>query len=192
MNRLPAWANRAAALAVLVLAVMAVVLGVVVPAVESYRGTRAELAQAREMLARYRAVAERGEPVRAAVEDLEAAQRDSDLFVQGDSDSLAAANLQQHLKQMVERAGGSTQSVQSLSPETRDGMTRIGMQLKLNATVRGLADILARVESERPLLFVRKLRVSGSLRRDDDGEPRMQPQLLVALTVTGFRLEAAS
>lgn len=192
MSRLPPWANRAAALAVLVLVLAGVIVGIVMPAVESYRGTRAELAETRELLARYRAVAEQGEPMRTAAEQLAAAQRDSDLFVPGESDSLAAANLQQHLKGMVESAGGTTQSIQSLSPQPRDGMTRIGMRVKLNVTVRGLADILERAETGRPLLFVRKLRVSGSLRQDDAGNPRIRPELLVALTVSGFRLEAAS
>ncbi|SDG51000.1 general secretion pathway protein M [Limimonas halophila] len=192
MNRLPAWANRAAAVAVLVLLVAGLALGAVLPAVNSYQQARAELADAREMLARYRAVAEHGEAMRAAVDRLQKAQADSDLFVRGESDSLAAANLQQHLKSMVNEAGGNTQSVQSLSPQARDGLTRIGMRLKISATVRGLAEILERVETQRPLLFVRNLRVSGSLRQTDEGRPKMQPKLLVALTVAGFRLGGTS
>lgn len=85
--------------------------------------------------------------------------------------TLAVAQLQGQLSQLIAAAPGVVMSSQTL-PETRDGaLTRISVQTMVEADIKALIKILHAIDAARPLLTLDKLVV-----RDPDGEWAVAPQ----------------
>jgi general secretion pathway protein M len=85
--------------------------------------------------------------------------------------TLAVAQLQGQLSQVIAAAPGVVMSSQTL-PETRDGaLTKISVQTMVEADIKALVKILHGIDAARPLLKLDKLVV-----RDPDGEWAVAPQ----------------
>lgn len=85
--------------------------------------------------------------------------------------TLAVAQLQGQLGQLISAAPGTVMSSQPL-PETREGaLTKISVQTMIEADVEGLIKILHGVDAARPLLKIEKF-----VARDPDGEWAVNPQ----------------
>ncbi len=108
----------------------------------------------------------------AALPDLQAAEgRVTDdpaigsFYLSGQTANLAAADLQNRLKQTVEGSGGTLVSAQLLPAQNQEGSQVVSVSLRLNCTTEALFDILYKIESARPLLFVDTLSVREQKRR---------------------------
>lgn len=86
-------------------------------------------------------------------------------YLAGQTANLAAAELQNLLKQMVEGSGGTLVSAQLLPTQNQEGSQVVSVSLRLNCTTEALFDILYKIESARPLLFVDTLSVREQKRR---------------------------
>lgn len=192
MPALPPWAGRVAALTLLIAVLAAVYALTVMPLRSAYSETRAQLAEQHELLARYRAIAERRPEMRDRVRTLRRRQADSGLFLSGETDALAAAALQDRISATAQGAGGDVRSMQGQEPKQEDGLTRVGMNVQVVADIRSLRDLLYQLETGRPLLFVEDLEVRGRLRRTDDDGTEIAPDLLIKLSVIGYRLGEAT
>jgi len=187
---LPARLSRLAALALL----GAVLLGVyglaVYPHIHAYPQARADLAEARERLERFRRVAAAAAAVEQEMAAARSAQRMSGAFLDGSSNALAAAAMQNRLDEAVQAAGGAVRSVRSLPAEGEDGLVRLRLRMQLSTTIHGLKRLLYGVETGRPLLFVDALDLRGRLARTSQDSDRleMSEEMQVDLTVAGYRL----
>jgi general secretion pathway protein M len=86
--------------------------------------------------------------------------------------TLAVAQLQAQLSQIVTSGSGTVTSSQPM-PEAREGaVAKITVQTTLETDIKGLVKILHAIDSARPLLRVEKLSV-----RDPDGDWAVTPQL---------------
>lgn len=90
----------------------------------------------------------------------------SSFYLPGQTANLAAAELQNLLKQMVEGAGGTLVSAQLLPAQNQEGSQVVSVSLRLNSTTEALFDILYKIENARPLLFVDTLSVREQKRRN--------------------------
>ncbi len=189
---LPALLRRVAALSLPFAVVGALYLFAVAPLLQSYERGQEELAHARDMLARTTAIAAQRDAVEAEVAALRRRQSESGLFVRGDSEALATAALQDHVSAAVAESGGSLRSLEGLSSESAQGMTRLSMQARLIGDIREVANLLHLLESRQPLLFVEELSLRGRLTRDRGESVTVTPELLVDILVTGYRLDQPS
>jgi len=192
IRTLPRWMKRVAALALLSILVGLAYAGAVLPLKAAYDETHARLAEQRELLQRYRAVASQRQDLRRQLDRLKRRQADSGLFISGKTDALAAAALQDRISDIAEDSGGDVRSMQSLEPKTENGLTRVGMDVQIVADIRALKDLLYEIETGRPLLFVRQLEIRGRLQRTEDNDTVITPDLLIKLSVAGFRLGGTS
>lgn len=193
MRALPAWASRLAAVTLLLAVAALAYAGVVMPLRAAYQDTRSELAQARELLGRYRAVAEQREALRTSLAELQRTQAESGLFVPGETGALAAAALQDRISVIARRTGGRVRSLQSLPAErSDDGLARVGMEAQIVADIRSLRHLLYELETGRPLLFVNRLETRGRMRQTSEGTTEIDRDLLIRVTVEGYRLGDAS
>lgn len=185
---LPRWVHRVAALGVL-LAVLGLAYAVLVaPVLASYDDTRQRLTEQRELLSRYLAVAGGREALERRVQQLSQRQAGSGAFLSGKTEALAAAALQDRVRSIMQRAGGDVRSIQNLPSESRNGLTRIGLRVQVVATIRDVRNILHELETGRPLLFVEDLNLRGRLTRGEDNMPTVQHNLLVRMSLVGYRL----
>lgn len=192
IRTLPRWMRRVAALALLAILVELVYAGAVLPLKAAYDETHARLAEQHELLQRYRAVASQRQDLRRQLDRLKRRQADSGLFISGETDALAAATLQERISIIAEGSGGDVRSMQSLEPKTENGLTRVGMDVRVVADIRALKDLLYEIETGRPLLFVRELEIRGRMQRTEDNDTVVAPDLLIKLSVAGFRLGGTS
>jgi general secretion pathway protein M len=186
---------RTLALVLLAAAVAGAWLLVVLPVLEAYRGTGEAIERAEALLQRQRALAAQRPALLARIEE-ERQQADSLAgYLQGPSDALAAAQLQDRLRAVVEAAGGelrSTRILEAAAVEASPGTRRAALQVQMVVTIDGLAEILYGLESGQPYVLIDELAVRNQRERRRRGEPESEPALDVSLKLSGFvRAESA-
>jgi general secretion pathway protein M len=179
-------------LALTLLAAVPVVgyLFVVAPVIAAYRDAGVAIAQAQRLLQSYRERAEQ----RPQLAQLLAAEEERAASVTGYlaaiDDALAAAELQDRVKGVVEAAGGELRSAQSLNVEPVEeigGVRRAGLKVRFSADIESLGTILYDLETGEPYLFVDGLSVREPRRQRRRGdEPEEAPQLDVMVDLYGY------
>jgi general secretion pathway protein M len=146
--------------------------------VAARRALAVRMARLAATLPELRATAGAAEAPAAAVELLE-----------GDTDAIAAANLQQRVQALASAAGAAISSAEVL-PVEHDGSATapqddrpIRLRLSLEAGWPVLMQLLVAIETGPPLMLIDDLRLEGSRAVLRASVPPMQ----ASLTVTGFR-----
>jgi general secretion pathway protein M len=169
---------------------------VVEPVVAAYRDADQTIVQTQRLLAGYRQRAEQRPQLAQLVGEVEARAADATGYLEAVDDALAAAELQDRVKVVIEGAGGALRSAQSLRVEPVDGIAavrRAGLQVRFIADIESLASILYELETGEPYLFVDALGIREprrERRRRDD--PEGQSQLDVVLDLYGYMRQAAT
>ena len=186
------------ALAIVLLGV-AVLLGhrlVVAPLLSAYQQGEQDIEDATALLQRYRSLAEQGPQLaeRLAEQQERAAQADG--YLEGPSDALAAAQLQDRVKSVVETAGGELRSTQILPAESLEGdlgFRRTTIRVQIAVGIEGLASTLYELETGQPYLLIDDVTVRQErVRRQRRGQPESEPILDVNLELFGYlRVEPA-
>lgn len=129
---------------------------------DQYRKARTAIPARRATIARYLAVAQGGGAVEEALGD--AAERlaaAEEGLLPGDSPSAAAAALQGILKPWIGRPDTRLTSTRTLAPVAKGAYSEVAVQVDLQTTTEGLAEILGHIQRHRLLLRVRKLSVNS-------------------------------
>lgn len=151
-------AGQALALGLTGLVLLVTWLGVAAPLLAWHADRAEDLAQ-RELLARRMArVAATLPELRKRLAGQEAASPASAL-IGGETDAIAAADLQQRLQEMAARVDATLSSVEAL-PSTQTGeYRRIALRVATNATLNVLAQLLASVATSTPRMLVDDLQI---------------------------------
>ncbi|KAB2921904.1 MAG: hypothetical protein F9K25_19860 [Candidatus Contendobacter sp.] len=157
--------HRLAALLLLLLVGGALVLVVDQALVGRYRYYRDSLEQQQERLAQLERIATTQEPVRQLIAKVQQDRNVTAQYLPQSVPALAAAELQQRLKALIEAAGGTLQSIQALPPVEEAGAVKVTIGAVMNGDVGGLQKVLYDLESQTPLLFVDNLEVSARMNR---------------------------
>lgn len=160
------------------------------PVIAAYRDAQESIARAQRLLQSYRERAEqRPELAQLLAEEEERALSVTGYLVAVD-DALAAAELQDRVKGVVESAGGELLSAQSLRVERVEavpGVRRAGLKVRFTADTESLATILYEIETGQPYLFVEGLSIREPRRqRRRRDEPEQAPQLDVVVDLYGY------
>lgn len=180
---------RALALALLAAAVAGGYLLVVVPVLDAYRETADAIEQAETVLQRQRALAAQRPLLIARIEEEKEQAEAIAGYLQGPSDALAAAQLQDRLKAVVEAAGGELRSTRILPAEAVEaspGTRRTALQVQMIVTIEGLAEVLYGLEAGQPYLLIDELSVRNQRERRRRGEAVPETTLDVNLRLSGF------
>ena len=183
----PGWVSRLAALALSAGVAFALYVFVVAPIVAGYAETHAAVAQAAEMLGRYRGIAAARPALQERLEALKARQSEIGAYLGGGTDALAGAELQELVNATVAKGGGGLRSVQILPVKADGGFRRIGVRVQMTATIAQVLRVLHGLEAGSTLLFVDNLEVSNRRARRRRNQPvEMDPTLLVRLDLFGY------
>jgi hypothetical protein len=120
---------------------------------------------------------------------LGASSRGERLLLSGSSDSLAAAELQSTLKDLVEAEGAKLTSTTVLPPEIVDRFRRVGVRISFSGDLKLLTGVLQGIEKSHPVMAVSGLELHVMGDSVDAGE---DPNLAVALDIVGFRANEAA
>ncbi len=183
----PGWVSRLAALALSAGVAFALYLFVVAPIVTGYTQTDAAVAQAAELLERYRRVAAARPALQERLDALKSRQSEIGTYLSGQTDALAGAELQELVNATVAKGGGGLRSVQILPVKADGGFRRIGVRVQMTATIAQVLRVLHGLEAGSTLLFVDNLEVSNRRARRRRNQPvETDPTLLVRLDLFGY------
>jgi general secretion pathway protein M len=181
--------SRTLAVVLLGIALLGAYRLVIAPLVTAYRDGQSRIEQAKELLQRYEALAEQRSLLadRLAEEQERAASAAG--YLTGPSDALAAAELQDRVKSVVEGAGGELRSTQILPAEELEadlGFRRTTLRVHFVVTIDGLEETLYELETGQPYLIVDEVTVRQERARRRRNEPQAQPMLDVSLELFGY------
>jgi general secretion pathway protein M len=140
-------------------------LGVVAPLIEWY-GERAEaLAQQAVLVERMEALAAALPGLQQQAKAVAASGAGDAALLEGDSDNMASASLQERLQAMFTQTGVQLHSVETLPGEEAGTYRRIGLRVSFNASWPVLMDLLKDLHVATPALLIDDLQVKPALHR---------------------------
>ncbi len=167
------------------LVLLVAVIGVL-PLAEKARMTDEALEFNREMMARLSRSAAHPGSYDAQIEVLLARINDSGLYIRADTEPLAAAAVQEHLKRAVGLHGGELRSVQSLPSLPEENLTRIGLRVVMTGVLGPMIHVLHELETGEPYLFVDNLQIKSTKRRRRRTQEQPVGRLSIRFDVYGY------
>jgi Type II secretion system (T2SS), protein M subtype b len=180
--------GKAAALGIAALAAAVIYLALVSPLWAFYQASAQALDLKREMLRRSENAVNDLPRLRALSKRLGDSSRGADLLLSGSSDSIAAAQLQSTLKDLVETEGAKLTSTTVLRPEIADRFRRVGVRVSFSGDLKLLTAVLQGIEKSHPVMAVGGLELHVAGAPVDASE---DPNLAIALDIVGFRANEA-
>ncbi len=187
----PGWGQRLGAFALLLLVVVGTLYLVVDHVlVARYRFYRERFEQQQGRLEQLERMAASREPIQQLIAKIQQDRNITAQYLPQSAPPLAAADLQQRVKAVVEAAGGTLRSTQALPPVEEGNAVKVAV----NATVSGDTEILQKIlydlESQTPLLFVDNLDVSARAVRQRLPNGRLagytRVQLNIQFEISGY------
>jgi Tfp pilus assembly protein PilO len=145
------------------LLLLLIYVAVVVPllALENYWGQ--ELSRKRQLLVRYRTLQESKAKVAQAHQALKAAVAQTEgQFLSGANTAMAAADLQEILKNLTSAHGVSVTSTKMLQARDAGPYLEVPIQVQLSGNMGQLLTILYHLEHHQKLLFIPELEINAS------------------------------
>jgi len=175
--------QRALAVSLLVLAIVAVLAVILGPVVALHRHYDAAIADISDRLHRYERVAAQTPELRVALTAMQ--QRDARrFFLRNTATNLAGAELQELVKASIEGNGGRITTSQNTTPREDGRFREIGVNVQFFATTPALQKILLAIESHEPYMIVENLTVRPlNAFRGFKPAPGQEPELNVQLDV---------
>jgi general secretion pathway protein M len=184
---LPPILRRVLALVLLLAVPGLIYLGAVMPVRAYYLGLVVEAASLEDALARYEKLGADRPVLAAQLRNAEDQEPDAALYLDGASDALAAARLQELLNAIVREHGGAIDSVRVMESMEEGPYRRVSVQLLIETRIEALRGILHGIETGKPYLFVKTIGIANvsGLRPDS---PASEPaDLDIRIEVYGYR-----
>lgn len=121
--------------------------------------------------------------------DLAALGHDASLLLEGETTGIAGANLQRLLHELVLEHDGAASSFQILPPKEDGNLMRIPISLSIRVGMDGLRDILYRIETGTPLIFIDDITLRPAPKRFRAPDPHFLGPFDVTLQVSAFALK---
>jgi general secretion pathway protein M len=186
--------SRIAALALLATICLAFYQLFVAPVLTGYSEVGRRIDNSQALLGRYRELSTEGRELSAHLQAARDAVADSITYLEGTSHTLAGAELQNMMRNLLERAGGELWSSQLLPASSNQGrasaITRVGLRVQARVGVGHLQDLLYSVETAQPSIFIDKITITAG--RSDERDVEANLTVEVTVEVYGFRGEEST
>jgi general secretion pathway protein M len=183
--------SRLLALALLVLVIAVPYLVIVRPYIEALGEGRETLAETVALRDRYVALAAGGAAIDAKVGTLRDEGDGEAAYLQGASEALVSADLQNRVKTVVQANGGVLNSTQILDATNEEGFRRLAVRVRMSGGSEALYKVLYALETERPFLFIDNIDINARTIRQREGQGETI-ELMVSFDLFGFMRPAAS
>jgi general secretion pathway protein M len=162
---------------------------ILAPVLTAYEDAEQKIEQSRALLQRYLALAEQRQMLLERLAELQKRARSTTGYLEGTNDALAAAQLQDRVKSVVEAARGELRSTQILPAKPVDAdpsIRRAGLRVQFVVTIEGLAETLYTLETGQPYLLIDGMTVREQRARRTRDEPGTEPMLDVSVELYGY------
>lgn len=157
--------QRLAAVALLVAVAGLGWLAVVQPLANAYQRQRAEIAHTQSLLARYERLGDARAALEARLAELEDRQAAGRRVLTAASPSLAAAQLQNDVKELVGRHGGDLKSTQVIAGDREGPFRKITLRASMDADLTSLQRIFHGLEASHVYRFLDNVEIRARLAR---------------------------
>ncbi len=151
--------SRLLALLLFIATLLLVVASVAVPVVEINRHYDELIDGMRDQLVVYKRVARNSKQYQARFQQLLRLQRQDRRYLKSDTESLATAELQSIVKQVIAGNQGEILSTQVSRSTEEQGFKRISIRIRMKSTLEDMVKIFHALESNKPYLFVENVTV---------------------------------
>jgi len=86
-------------------------------------------------------------------------------FYEQKTASLAAAALQEHIKKIINHAGGEVTSIRVLPQKIERELVRITVEVRLSGSMPMLRQLLFKIDTEKPLMHINSITIIPSVKR---------------------------
>jgi general secretion pathway protein M len=160
------------------------------PIMEGERDLRNEIVAKGKMLAKYQDVVKQKGRLERDLKNLKIRLKDmEDQLLDGESPSLAAANVQDITKEISSGTDLSIKSVRVLPSTSRDIYTEIPVRVETQGTISGLRDFLYEIQNYPKFLVVKEIRTylpRRPRRRRHSKTPRSTGNFRATLVIMSF------
>lgn len=187
----PGHRRRVVALALLAAACATLALAIAVPLWLAHRHYDAALEDLMQRLERNERLAEARPALEKKLEDVKA-QNSRRLFLKATGGSLAAAEVQEQIRRIVEGSGARVSSVQVAQPREDSGFIQLGVSAQLTANAAAMRRLLLAIDGAEPYLIVDALSIRSQVPPNFKAPPGFEPEMYVQLDVVGFAVKGAA
>jgi general secretion pathway protein M len=162
------------------------------PILRGYPEAARKIENSQTLLRRYRALSAQGPELSARLQATQDAVSGSITYLDGNSQTLAGAELQNLMRGIVEIAGGGLRSSQILpveSSQRKEAITRVGLRVQAWVGAGHLQDLLYGVETAEPSIFIHTITITEGKSGELGADVETNPMVEVTVEVYGFRGE---
>ena len=178
--------GQALALGITLLALGLLWFGLAMPLLAEYEDRAAILASRRELVGRMARLVDELPALEARLAAPATTGAVKDILLNGETDAIAGANLQQLIQERAARAGMSLTSLEMLPTTVAGGYRRIGLRISATAPWPVLVPLLASLPQDKPRLLIDDLQIHGP-----GTVWQRESELRVSFTVQAFRAASA-
>lgn len=179
--------RRKAALGLLAAGAAAVVAAIALPLWLAHRHYDDALEDIDRRLSRYERLSDARPLLQRKLEAIRA-MGSRRYYLKAAAPSLAAAEIQERVRQFVEGNGGRLISVQVAQPREEGRFRQVTVTVQANANIVATRKILHAVETSEPYLLVESLMVRAQVPPGFKPAPGFEPEMFVQLDVTGLAI----
>ena len=163
--RLPTGGSgRVLAVSVLGVLIALVYVALIVPLIDLYQSGEAALADRQLLVTKLEHVAAEIPSLRARLATLQTAGAGNEVTLDGASDALASANLQNRLEQLAAANGVTISSTEAIAAEDRGPYRRIGLRVAISGNYEAIIKLLSAIREAAPPLILANLQMHGLFR----------------------------
>lgn len=178
------------AIVILMLIIITLIVSIVVPVWRINRHYSDIIDDMRNRLIILKRTTVDGQSLEPQFEKLKKYHSSDKRYLKSTSESLAAAEIQQLIKDIIVPADGEILSTQIITNKNNDPIPQITLKVRLRSNLTSLVTILYKIETGNPFLFIENVNIRSrviSRRRVRNSEVEQTPTLLdVQFDVSGY------
>lgn len=179
--------NRAAAIALLLLALCLGALALAIPGQLLRLHLNKKIESQAEILGRYQRVAATREDVQLALDQVRKKEGRKH-FLKNTGAALAASEIQESAKSLIEANGGRLISMQIVPTKEEGAYRKVTVNVQLFSNVIMLRKILYTLETAQPYLLVDNVSIRPQPNAAYKGAPVVEPEAMTQFDLSGYAL----
>lgn len=179
--------SKSLALALLVLVFILAALALAVPVMLAHRHYDATIEQLTDRMERYRRIIAMAPGLKAGLEQVKA-HDGRKFYLKNATPALAAAEIQEIAKTVIDAQSGKLTSIQILPHKDEGGYRQIAVNLQFSGSIASIQKILYALETRQPYLFVGNLSIRSRMMGNYRTAPGVEPEYFVQFDLIGYAL----
>lgn len=157
--------QRHLAIAILVVALLAIFSATVLPVWYANSERQENITLLQQRLYRLQHMADEGVSLRPRLEQMKREKINNGHYLKGNTETVAAAELQRLVKAITSRNHVGIASTQILPATEESDFVRVALKVRVRGSMQGLVESFYDIESDRTFLFLDKLSLRDASRR---------------------------